>query len=490
LPDYRRPVRRLVPAAVVVLACGCAAAGGAAVEKHRPPLSQHFVSRPDLQPPIVQVRTRARGATPGYVFIAPKRRVTQAGPMILDDTGRVVWFKPLDTHGVTDFRVQRYHGQPVLTWWRGRAPPHARNGFYVVYDSSYRKLADVHAGNGLVGDIHEFRITPRDTALITIYHRRRADLRPVGGAKDGLIYDGIVQEIDIATKRVLFEWHSYPQVALKESYQPAPLARPGRRTPPYDYFHINSIDPEPNGNLLVSSRNTHTVYELDRSTGKILWRLGGKRSDFRLGPGVRFAWQHDARRQPDGTITLFDNGATPAVEKFSRVLVLRLDESTHTATLVRSYHHPRRLLSPFEGNAQFLPNGHVFVGWGSNPDYTEFDERGRVVLDASFGRPGGAAGSEADSYRAYHFDWTGRPADRPRAVVKGARLYVSWNGATDVDRWVLLAGPDPQQLAAVRTVVKKGFETAIGLPAKSAYLAARALSRDGATLGTTAVLRQ
>jgi hypothetical protein len=473
-----------------VLACCCAASGGAAVEKRPPPLSQHYVSRPDLQPPVVHVRTHARGATPGYVFIAPKLRVTQAGPMILDDAGHVVWFKPLDTHGVTDFRVQQYHGQPVLTWWRGRNPPRARDGFYVIYDTSYKKIADIRAGNGLVGDIHEFRITPRDTALITVYHRRKADLRPVGGPRDGLVYDGIVQELDITTGRVLFEWHSYPQVSLKESYQRPPRVRPGKRLSPYDYFHINAIDPEPDGNLLVSSRNTHTIYEIDRSTGKILWRLGGKKSSFKMGKGTNFEWQHDARRQPDGTITLFDNGAEPAVEKFSRILVLRVDETKHTATLVKSFHHPRRLLSPYEGNAQFLPNGHVFVGWGSNPDYTEFDERGRVVLDASFGRQGGRPGAEADSYRAYHFDWTGHPTDRPRAVVKGARLYVSWNGATEVDRWEVLAGPSPDQLTRLRTAPKKGFETAIPLTGAAGYVAVRALSAGGQTLGLSGVLKR
>ncbi len=187
---------------------------------------------------------------------------------------------------------------------------------------------------------------------------------------------------------------------------------------------------------------------------------------------------------------MFDNGATPAVEKFSRVLVLRLDETAHTATLVRSYHHPRRLLSPFEGNAQFLPNGHVFVGWGSNPDYTEFDERGHVVLDASFGRPGGAPGTEADSYRAYHFDWTGRPTDKPRAVVRGARLYASWNGATEVDRWDLLAGPSPDQLAHVRTVARTGFETAVPLAAARGYVAVRALAAGGQPLALSAVLKR
>jgi hypothetical protein len=464
--------------------------GGAANGRPRlPPLSQHFLTRPDLRPPIVQIRTRARGTTPGYVFIAPKLRVAQAGPLILDDAGRVVWFKPLDTRGVTDFRVQRFRGRPVLTWWRGRAPPHARNGFYVIYDNSYRKIADVHAGNGLVGDIHEFRITSRDTALFTVYHRRRVDLSSIGGPKEGLIYDGIVQEIDIGSGRVLFEWHSFPQVGLRESYAPAPRARKGKRTPPYDYFHVNSIEVEANGNLLVSARNTHAVYEVDRKSGKILWRLGGKRSNFKLGPGARFAWQHDARRLPDGTVTVFDNGATPPVKKFSRVLVLRLDEATRKATLVRSYHHPGRLLSPYEGNAQFLPNGHVFVGWGSNPRYTEFDARGRVVLDASFGRQGSRPGTEADSYRAYRFEWTGEPTDRPRVRVDRGRIYVSWNGATEVARWDVLAGASPQQLGTVKTVAKKGFETSLLLPVKSSYVAVRAVGRDGRTLASSSLLK-
>jgi hypothetical protein len=484
-------VRRITLSALVVLVpFGLALEGGSATATLPAPVSQHFRSRPDLQPPVVRVTTHARGATPGYVFLAPKLRVAQAGPMIVDDGGRVVWFKPLDTRGVTDFRVQRYRGQPVLTWWRGRAPPHARNGFYVIYDSTYRKIADVHAGNGLVGDIHEFRITPRDTALITVYHRHRVDLSPLGGPKDGLIYDGIVQELDIATGRVLFDWHSYPPVGLRESYAKPPRVRPGKRTGPFDYFHINSIDLEPNGNLLVSARNTHTVYEIDRASKRILWRLGGKRSDFRLGPGEHFAWQHDARRQPDGTITLFDNGATPAVEKFSRVLVLRVGEASRRATLVRSYHHPRRLLSPYEGNAQFLPNGHVFVGWGSNPNYTEFDERGRVVLDGSFGRQGGAPGTGADSYRAYRFDWVGHPTDDPRVAVRAGRAYVSWNGATEVDRWELLVGASADGLHRAATVAKKGFETAIPIPSGGAFLAVRALARSGEVLGSSGMLKR
>ena len=167
----------------------------------------------------------------------------------------------------------------------------------MIYDTSYRPVAEVRPGHGLVGDLHQFLITKNDTALFTAY-QGAVDLSSVGGPKEGSIWDGIVREIDIATRRVLFEWHSYPQVALGESYAPPPRA--GARSAPYDYFHIDSVDVEPSGNLLVSARNTHAVYEIDRKTKKVVWRLGGKKSDFKLGPGTRFAWQHDAQRQADG----------------------------------------------------------------------------------------------------------------------------------------------------------------------------------------------
>jgi hypothetical protein len=463
--------------------------GATVTEVRPPPLSQHFHSRPNLKPPVVRILTRAHDTTPGYVFVAPKLRVAQTGPMILDDSGQVVWFLPLNAKDVTDFRVQRYHGEPVLTWWRGRAPNGVGGGYYQIYDTSYHKVADVRAGNGLVADLHEFHITPRDTALITVYRRRPQNLSAVGGPRQGRIFEGIVQEIDIATGRVLFEWHSFPQVGLKESYAKHPPAKEGRKAMPYDYFHINSIELEPNGNLLVSARNTHTVYEIDPTANKVLWRLGGKRSDFKLGAGVRFAWQHDARRQPDGTITLFDNGATPPVRKSSRVLVLRVDESARTATLVRSYEHPKRLLTPFEGSAQFLANGHVFVGWGANPYYTEFDASGRVLLDASIGRQG-APGTEADTYRAYRFDWAAQMSDSPAIAANGGRIYVSWNGATDVARWDVMAGSDPESLSSVRTLAKSGFETVIPFQSTASYIAVRGLGREGQVLGTSKVLKR
>jgi hypothetical protein len=451
--------------------------------KGPPPPTIRFVSRPDLTPPPVKILTSAHGVAPGLIFLAPKMKVVQAGPEILDNNGQVVWFHPLTTHGVSDFKVQHYRGKPVLTWWRGRAPMGVGSGYYAIYDDRYHQIAQVRAGHGLTGDIHEFEITPDDKALFTVYHQLHVDLTPYGGPKDGRIFDGIVQEVDIPTGRVLFEWHSYPDVGLNESYAPPPKKSAGKKAAPWDYFHINSIDVEPNGNFLISARNTHGIYELDRGTKKIAWRLGGKKSDFKMGQGTNFEWQHDARRQADGTITLFDNGAAPPLEKFTRILRLRVDPATKRATLVKSLHHPRKLLVPFEGNAQVLPDGHVFVGWGGVPYFTEFSANGRVLLDARFGKLKGritGPNQDADSYRAFRFVWHGHPTDQPAVATLGHKAYVSWNGATEVRKWQLVADGQP---GATRP--KRGFETSLPLPDGAKRIAVRALSASGATLGTS-----
>ena len=447
------------------------------------PPAQRFHSRPDLKPPLVTVNTPARGTTDGYVLLAPKRAVAQAGPMILDDRGEVVWFRPLETMAVADFRAQRYGGRPVLTWWRGRAPRGVGDGHYVIVDESYNEIATVTAGNGLTGDIHEFLITERDTALITIYERKPWDLSPVGGPKDGEIFDGVIQELDIATGRVLYEWRSSDHIAIEESTMKAPPAAQGEAAPPFDYFHVNSVAEDLDGDLLVSARHTNGVYKISKQDGRVLWRLGGKRSDYAMGPGTRFALQHDARRQPDGTLTLFDNAAKGKGAR-SRVLVLALDDDRRRATLERSYEHPDELFAETQANAQFLPNGHVLVGWGQAPYVTEFDRAGEVLFDLRFG------GEGADSYRAYRAEWTGRPADDPALAATRAEdgrvtAYASWNGATEVARWQLVAGPDARRLHPVATVPKAGFETELTARTAEPFVRVRALAADGTVLGTS-----
>jgi hypothetical protein len=449
-------VRRLValvPLAALATACGSQQSG---------PVSNSYVSEPELRPPVVTVGTPARDTAPGYVFFAPKKDLPQSGPLIVDNWGEPIWFDPAAA-GATDFRVQQYRGKPVLTWWEGHSELGYGFGHYVIADTSYRRIKVVRAGNGFSGDLHGFRITPQGTALIPIYQRK------------GPLLDSLLQEVDIASGKVLFQWRASDHVPVSESYVPR---QPGRL---FDYFHINSVEREPGGDFLVSARNTSTVYEISRSTGNVLWRLGGKKSDFTMGPGTVFHWQHDARRLPDGTITIFDNGAAPPLEKQSRALVLRLDLSGNRATLVREYIHPLGLLAPHQGNVQKLPDGHVFVGFGGLPYFTEFAEDGKVVFDAHFPASG-------DSYRAYRFPWVGRPAGRPSVAYAGGKVYASWNGATEVAAWRLLAGDDPARLKRLGTASRTGFETVLEPPRAERYVAAQALSAGGEILGTSAAV--
>ena len=149
----------------------------------------------------------------------------------------------------------------------------------------------------------------------------------------------------------MWEWHALGHIAVRESNSP-----PSSSSYPWDYAHVNSIDPGPAGDVLLSARNTWTLYDVDIHSGAVRWRLGGKRSSFRLGRGVPFYWQHDARFQPGGLISLFDNGSDPPKEKQSRGLLLAPDLATHAVTLRRQLVNPTRtLLAESQGTRKACP---------------------------------------------------------------------------------------------------------------------------------------
>jgi hypothetical protein len=434
-----------------------------------------FRSRPDLSPPAVTVTAQARTQASGHIFIAPKLGVGQHGPMIIDDLGRPVWFRK--GKYALNFKVQHYQGKPVLTWWEGKALPRPSVGEYVILDGSYREITRVQAGNGYGGNQHDFLITPQGTALLTVYNPVGWDLSPLGGPKEGLVMEGVAQEVDIETGVVLFEWHSLDHIGPEESY----------RGPHYrrflDYFHMNSIDVDQDENLLVSARNTWAVYKVDRESGEVLWRLGGKQSDFEMGPGTRTAFQHDARRQEDGTITIFDNGAGPQVHDQSRGIVVDLDEDNMSATLVRAYTCPDKLVSTSQGSMQVLPNGNVFIGWGSEPFISEFSHGGELLFNARLP-------PDEDSYRAFRFTWKGHPTDAPAVAVERepddeVAIYASWNGATEVATWEVLGGPRPDHLEPLGSVPRDGFETAMVARTSDPYVAVRAKDPSGRVLGAS-----
>ncbi len=443
---------------------------------------QTYATEPDWQPPSVTVMTAKPGRAPGLIFIAPKGGRGQDGPMIINDAGQLVWFKPVgDGDLAADFRVQTYQGQPVLTWWQGKLFTGDGTGAGVIYDTSYRQIATVHAGNGYPFDLHEFTVTPRGTALITAYQRFKKDFSNWKGTSAGRIVDSIVQEIDIKTGLVLFEWHSLGDVGLSESYIPAPTTRGFE----WDYMHVNSAAEDAQGNFIISGRHTWTVYKVSRASGHVVWRLGGKRSSFKLGAGVAFAWQHDARPEPDGTLTVFDNdaGSTP-VRKHSRALTLTLDEAKRTAAVKTAFEHPLGLSSATQGDVQPLPNGDQFVGWGSQRYFSEFTPSGQLVFDGRIARGN-------DTYRAYRFPWSARPAAPPkiRATTAGGKTTVraSWNGATGVASWQVLGGASATALTPVATVARSGFETAASVPAQ-AFVAMRALDAAGNPLASTSTI--
>src|ERR1700729_1345414 len=374
-----------------------------------------FVSRPDLVPTAITVTKKASPsvAAGGDLFVAPQYGPVQNGPMIVGPFGGLIWYQPVPHHDpATDFNVQTYQGKPVLTWWQGNVSfAGTGDGVDEIYNSSYRHVATVKAGNGVNADLHEFTITGANTALVTAYYPVLWNTSSAKGAKPRLVLDGVVQEIDIPTGLVLFQWDSLDHVPVSASYQPIPK----NTGHPWDYFHLNSAQVTGSGNVIISSRDTWAVYDVSHQTGGIVWTLGGKSSSFKMGPNTSFAFQHDARLLNSGLISIFDDGAGPPdVHKQSRGLVLRLDTTHMTASLVVQDTHSPSILARFEGSDQLLRDGDSLVGFGSQPWITEFDSRGRTVFDARFV-------DANQSYRAFRYPWTGTPAAPHRWALARAR---------------------------------------------------------------------
>jgi hypothetical protein len=479
-----------------------------------------FQSAPGLHPQKVTVNTRRAGTAPGLVFIDPTVSspsaavVGQTGPLILDDAGNPVWFRPLSSTEVSasNFQVQRWRGRPVLTWWQGiiaggagyqNLPPGdpEPDSCYVILDDRYRPLRTIEARDGYTADQHELILTPRGTALYTSTKVVKMDLRPYGGPEDGAISSPQIQEVDLDTGALVFTWSPIDHIDLAESEQPAATATASGDV--WDAFHVNSIQESDDGSsLLVSMRNTWTVYKIDKRSGAVQWRLGGRKSDFAMGSGAAFAWQHDARWLSEDRITLFDDGcceldAEPPVpaEQVSHGLTLTLDEGRRTASATASYFHDPPASVASQGNVQTLPNGDVFVGWGAGQWFSELRADGNsasdpgddVLLDVTM--PGANT-----SYRAFRLPWTATPAAPPVLVVHedaGSRVaFASWNGSTETRSWRLLAGADSGHLHVVSDdVPRTGFEVSIPVRDGGPLYAVQALDGAGRVIGESHPVR-
>jgi Arylsulfotransferase (ASST) len=465
----------------------------------QPDKLDHFASEPSLIPPKITVAKsskRARGH--GNILLTPLpspvvhpesnntvtiKPVGPGGPMIADGAGNLVWFRQLAPPEVAaNLRLQRFRGRKVLTWWEGTVTPAAFGvGGGVIADHSYRVVKVVHAGNGYPMDLHEFELTREGDALFTVYSPIRVHLP---GTPDGTLsplLDAIVQEVDIRTGLVVWEWHSYGHIPLETS-QATP-----QNSASYDAFHINAIQSLARDRVLISARDTSAIYKVDRATGRILWTLGGKGTDFRFGPGALFNLQHDAHMLSNGRISMFDDGAGPPMfNPYSRGIILQLNHHRHKATLVRQFARSTDTSAQSEGSLQRIPGGNVFVGFGSTQFFSEFSPRGHLLFDGSLPVDDG-------SYRIYRFPWSATPATPPaiaaqRSSPSAVSVYASWNGATTVAKWRILAGASAGALKPVATVRKRSFETRVDLTSTATVFAVRALDSKGRVLGRSRVV--
>ncbi len=459
--------------------------GGLAPAPRVPGDLLHFYSQPDIAPPAIELVRQEPSAPGGDIFITPQQDPGQNGTMIVSPSGQLVWFHSVPNGQLaTDFRVQRYDRAPVLTWWQGQVRGGVGFGEDVVMNRSYRQVATIQGANGLKPDLHNFQLMPNGTALITAYQPVWWNASSINGPRRQVVLDSVVQEVELRTGLVRFQWDSLDHVPLSDSYAPLPRSPDAA----YDYFHVNSVSPAPGGRLLISARTTWSVYELDPRTGRVAWELGGKHPSFRPDPGVAFAFQHAASFVPgrSNMVSVYDDGAgPPKVAKQSRALTIRLNYRRMTASLVHAYEHSPSILSFFEGNVQNLGGGKQFVSWGDSPYFSEFDARGRLLYDARF--------VDANTtYRAYVFPWQGKPLTRPSVATstegQTETVYASWNGATDVASWRVEAGPSAKSLSPVATAPAQGFETAVRI-VPTEYVAVQALNASGRVLSSSTAVR-
>jgi hypothetical protein len=485
-----------VVAAFVALDFGVGGSHGAPIGAYSLKGSYRFVSAPGLHPPKVtaDVTSPQSDLEPGDIFMANFYDLSdppldgQSGPLILDNHLQPVWFRPVPKSVVaSNLSLQTYEGKPALAYWQGYVTNAGatQSGEYVILNQHYQTVATLRGKDGWVLTLHSLTIRG-DDAWVTANKNIPRNLSKYGGAYNGALIDSAVQEYDLRTGALIRSWDALKHIPLSDSRGSLPT-----NGFPWDAYHVNAIDLPGDGSFVVSMRNTWAVYKVDIATGKIIWTLGGKHSDFSFGPGANFEWQHDVNVYP-GTdlMTLFDDhccqinsgGTYVSPTAPSRGLVLKLNTKTHTATLADQYGHGSDFDADYMGSIQPLANGNEFVGWGSAPYLSEYNTAGKMLLDASM------PGSDL-SYRALVEPWVGLPLYPPSGAARhsGATdtVYASWNGATEVSSWRVFGTTSSGVAQRLTTVPKTGFETAIRVPAGDGSFTVEALDARGHKIGTS-----
>ncbi|KAL2820929.1 ASST-domain-containing protein [Aspergillus cavernicola] len=462
-----------------------------------------FQSRPDIRAPVLEISIKDDShISPSYIFLAPYAGDTP-GPYIYDNNANLIWSGAdgSTTDLFHNLHVCPYDGSDHLCFFQGTLLEGYARGLHTILDSSYKPTTSVQSGDGLVeSDMHEMAVLDGKTILITVYQPRTYNLKSYGITPGpGWIIDGVFQEIDIKNGEVLFEWKSLDHVPPSESYTPLGMndvIGDGRSNDTaWDYFHINSVDKNTDGDYIVSSRHTSCIYKISGKDGSVIWQLGGTQPSIHL-TNYNFSSQHDARfREENDTTTvlsLFDNGSNRYrnTSLSSTGMIVYIDHDTNSSTMIKEYHAPGAGLQSWsQGNMQILPNKNVVIGWGNNPSISEHLEDGTPVFFAT------VADSISMNYRAFKYNWAGKPDEPPTLRTyspspnSATTFWVSWNGATDVDYWNIYAtASTEEQFIHLTKADNLGFQTTYVSASYYPQAFAEAVGKDGTSLANSSIV--
>lgn len=479
-----------------------------------------FRSRPDLSAPILNITIPATEETsPGYIFAAPfsgfadknHHGPRQEGPYIFTDKGELVW-SGFGYYSIwaTNFQKARYKGEDILFSFEGSHNPYYGHGHghITLLNKNYETIKELRAGKHKVSDKHEFHIINEKTALIQIYQPVPADLTPYNATPEQQwIVDSIFQELDIETGEVLYEWSSLEHVSPNDSVLSVIEGQAGagfNSSDAWDYFHINSVDKDEDGNYLLSARNAASLYKIDGSSGEIIWKLGGlpNITSSSFDTNFNFSFQHHARWiEQDGSkeiISFYDNSAQGTENGVGNVVsysstssgkVIEVDFRKGNAKLLKYYLPPDNLLSKSQGSTQILPNGNAIVNWGSSGAVTEFNKEETPIFHAYF--DSGHLGEKVENYRAFKFNWTGVPHEDIAVFSEytnddETKIYVSWNGDTRTKTWKFFTVEEDGSRILLGSTHRTGFETIFTAKKKiDDGILVEAFSADGTKLGSS-----
>ncbi|KAL2706908.1 Arylsulfotrans [Kluyveromyces marxianus] len=449
-----------------------------------------FRSRPDLSAPILNITIPATEETsPGYIFAAPfsgfadksHHGPRQEGPYIFTDKGELVW-SGFGYYSIwaTNFQKARYKGEDILFSFEGSHNPYYGHGHghITLLNKNYETIKELRAGKHKVSDKLEFHIINEKTALIQIYQPVPAYLTPYNATPEQQwIVDSIFQELDIETGEVFDAW---------------------------DYFHINSVDKDEDGNYLLSARNAASLYKIDGSSGEIIWKLGGlpNITSSSFDTNFNFSFQHHARWiEQDGSkeiISFYDISAQGTENEVGNVVsysptssgkVIEVDFRKGNAKLLKYYLPPDNLLSKSQGSNQILPNGNAIVNWGSSGAVTEFNKEETPIFHAYF--ESGHLGEKVENYRAFKFNWTGVPHEDIAVFSEytnddETKIYVSWNGDTRTKTWKFFTVEEDGSRILLGSTHRTGFGTIFTAKKKiDDGILVEAFSADGTKLGSS-----